>query len=260
MQSTTIENLPNEILIKTFKNKSFNELSMLYGTNRRLRYIAIYISKIHKDKIGDELSDAIKTDNRYKVSLLLDIGIDVNNFILTYITPLTYAVSSEKKEIVRILLNRGADMNKHDFSNATPLSYATSVNNIDIMKMLLDAGADVNIRDFQNYYTPLMTAANNDSYTEVVELLLNRGADVNLKNQWGNTALIISILILNINNTKMLLKAGADVNIKNREGKDALFYINEKIKYNKSIMIIKRKHIIHIKCNLQLLKIYLMKY
>ena len=235
-QSIYLEDLPNEMLLEILKYKNLDELSILYGTNRRIRSLVIETvksMKINEGEKNEEVLKAIKEDNRLKIKLLLDVGFDEN--YLNYITPLMYGILSNRKEIVKILLDKGVgDVNGFDYAGTTPLCHAIYNNNVDLVKILINAGANVNRGNMDDDNTPLMCATNDMVNPEIVRLLIKSGAKVNTKNRLsGNTALIIACIRRDRFNAKILLDAGADITLKNREGKDALFYAkktgNEKL-------------------------------
>ncbi len=105
---------------------------------------------------------------------------------------LSEAVEENNLEIVSLLLELGAEVNDEDrvfYDNETPLAIAASKGNLEMVKLLIDVGAIVNIplKD-PEYWTPLMCAVSSENL-DVVKFLIETGADVNEIRDGGNFAL-----------------------------------------------------------------------
>ncbi|MEH1941396.1 MAG: ankyrin repeat domain-containing protein [Nostoc sp.] len=141
--------------------------------------------KVHKLIISDRssikeatgtrvLSEAVKEDSMEIVSLLIELGAEVNDedrVIYDNETPLAIAASKGNLEMVKFIINAGAVVNipLKDPEYWTPLMCAVSSGNLNIVKLLVEAGADVNeIRDGGNF--PLAIASNN-GYSEIFNYL-----------------------------------------------------------------------------------------
>jgi uncharacterized protein len=108
---------------------------------------------------------------------------------------LSEAVKQENMKIVSLLIELGAEVNDEDrviYDNETPLAIAAYKGNLEIVKLLIDAGAIVNIplKD-PEYWTPLMCAVMSGDF-EVVKFLVEAGADVNEIRDGGYFSLAIA--------------------------------------------------------------------
>jgi len=59
-------------------------------------------------------------------------------------------------------------------------------------------------------------------YTDIVKALIEAGADINVRNNYGNTALMLSSWYGSIDIVKTLIEAGADINEHDNDGDTAL--------------------------------------
>jgi ankyrin repeat protein len=108
---------------------------------------------------------------------------------------LSEAVKEDNMEIVSLLIELGAEVNDQDrviYDNETPLAIAAYKGNLSIVKLLISVGAIVNIplKD-PEYWTPLMCAVGSGNF-DVVKLLVEAGADVNEIRDAGSFALEIA--------------------------------------------------------------------
>ncbi|GMQ94957.1 MAG: hypothetical protein BMS9Abin13_067 [Patescibacteria group bacterium] len=93
---------------------------------------------------------------------------------------------------------------------------------METVRRALEKGANVNTKD-KDGTTALMIAVLY-VHTEVTKLLLDRGADVNAKDKDGTTALMIAALFGQTEIADILLKYDADVNAKDENGTTALMH------------------------------------
>lgn len=124
------------------------------------------------------------------LQLLLNHGASLS----TGQTSLLYmAVSVGDLEMVSVLVELGANVNFEGENNWTALHYACAYGGCKIIKVLLKAGANINAIN-TNGNTPLHMVIR--CYTgvsiQLVELLLNKGADPHFKNHEGKTALDVA--------------------------------------------------------------------
>lgn len=101
------------------------------------------------------------------------------------VTPLYQACIDNNRIKIDLLLNKGVDINQKnpscderwDFSGETPLYAAIDQNNTDLVKYLIKRGARLDISTV-NSGTPLHKAARSGN-KELIQLLLDQGVDVN---------------------------------------------------------------------------------
>eukprot|EP01127_Copromyxa_protea_P020418 TRINITY_DN6836_c0_g5_i3.p1 TRINITY_DN6836_c0_g5~~TRINITY_DN6836_c0_g5_i3.p1 ORF type:complete len:899 (-),score=135.57 TRINITY_DN6836_c0_g5_i3:89-2785(-) len=80
---------------------------------------------------------------------LVSLGIPVDKTDGSGMTPLSLA-SRNALDIVSVLLEVGADVNTEDLLQQTPLHKAASVGALSTLKLLVEAGARVDVRDYNN--------------------------------------------------------------------------------------------------------------
>jgi phosphatidylserine/phosphatidylglycerophosphate/cardiolipin synthase-like enzyme len=118
-----------------------------------------------------------------------------------------------KEEILQ-LIQEGADPNAQA-NDRTLLMAAINVDQIDIARALINAGADVNKVTQGGFYTALIQAAM-QGHVAIVQLLIDAKAELDRSDQFGNTALYLTIRWGRDPKNevaKLLIKAGADVNL-----------------------------------------------
>ena len=127
-----------------------------------------------------------------------------------------------------------------DRDGHTPL-HAALFGDVKLADAMLSQGADLEHRDV-NGWTPLISAASL-GYPEGVKLLLSRGAQINARSSSGETALMMSLMVLaskslpnappvstyhqhnrDADTIRLLIENKADVNIKSNSGATALLY------------------------------------
>ena len=135
-----------------------------------------------------------------------------------YMADLVNACHANNIERVRdLLLNQKVkNVNyEYGFTN-NPLQIAIDNNYIEIVKVLLSYSENINFRikinRFDDEYT-LLTLATLKKFYEIVLLLLQNGADVNAQDQYGETALVVSLEKGYKKIAKILLEYGADPNV-----------------------------------------------
>ena len=110
-------------------------------------------------------------------------------------------------ELMQEALDDGADVNQV-VSFQTPLFFAIEKRKVELIEFLLDNGADIEMPTSKvNGKTPLMHALTNGS-TEVVKYLVDRGADVSAQDKKGKS--VLKFVRYNDNEMKdFLIDAGA---------------------------------------------------
>ena len=101
-----------------------------------------------------------------------------------WVNGLVEAAGSGHIDVVRVLLDVGVDLDEWSADGGTALYSASLGGHVDIVRLLLgEGGADVN-KGSPGGWTPLMMGEE-----DVVRVLLEAGADVGVRNVMGQTAL-----------------------------------------------------------------------
>jgi ankyrin repeat protein len=152
-----------------------------------------------KQKLNDDLWDAVRRGDTPAVKTLLDQGADANAKWRYQQTPLFKAAERGDVEIVKLLVEHGADVNLRDtFYGATAISWAADKGHIEVVRALLDKGAkgvdDVLFAAVGNgnvelvkvalakggldadTLTNALSSANENKNAEIIELLKQAGA------------------------------------------------------------------------------------
>lgn len=145
-------------------------------------------------------------------------------------SPLYTATNWNNFEAVKTLISLGANVNAGGDRGATLLRAAGR--DTRIVKLLIDAGADVNYAEPKFRYTPLSSAAGNQSETfvtltesggytgpfpdslETVRLLIEAGANPSHVDAFSASPLRTAMRVGNTEIARLLLRAGADVHQK----------------------------------------------
>jgi hypothetical protein len=94
-----------------------------------------------KQKLNEDLWEAVRRGDAPAVKALLDKGADVNARGRYQMTPLFKASERGDAEIVRLLLERGADVTiKDTFYGATPLTWALDKSHVEVVRALIEKG------------------------------------------------------------------------------------------------------------------------
>lgn len=132
------------------------------------------VLKQRSASLGEELIQAIRSNDGAKARRLVEQGADINaRDPETGRTVLTLAIVHYLNDSAGGLLERGADINARDTSGMTPLMCAAMWGNVEGVKLLLAFHADVNATDL-NGTTALQWARNGDP--RIVEPLRQAGA------------------------------------------------------------------------------------
>jgi len=114
---------------------------------------------------------------------------DINGFIDSKRTALSWAAACNRTEIIQMLIELGADVNQNNAGDLgyTPLEEACREGKTEAIKLLIDAKADIDKGNTINS-NPLIGACIG-AHTEIVKLLLANGADINHADNSGESAL-----------------------------------------------------------------------
>ena len=185
------------------------------------------------------LQSAIIKNSIYKVSMLLDSGVDVNRTCSNGKTALAYAIeypeADGEVEILSRLLAAGADRMCVDVEGTTAVEYAVLKNSLPALKLFVETGSLIEGKldtpkevaaDFMEdlgFELPetlnVMTHAMLMGRDDIADYMLAQKTPADVPDNWGNTPLSYAVVLEDhLSSVKKLIRAGADVNHKNEEG------------------------------------------
>ncbi len=144
--------------------------------------------------------------------------------LLRPLPPIVKASRENDLDAVMTLVAAGADVNAADGAGTTALHNAAHLGNLDMLRFLLEKGARI---DPKNRWgaTPLLSACGSHFATnEMLDCLIAEGANLNASDQYGQNALILSVIYPKADFIKRLLKEGTNVNHATSNGQTALFF------------------------------------
>ncbi|CDK30242.1 ankyrin repeat domain-containing protein [Candidatus Babela massiliensis] len=171
------------------------------------------------------------------ISLLVNLGVDINIKDRFNSTPLIYALKFGKLKVAQLILSYdNIDVNVIDNNGYTALMYAVYKGYRDVAELILQYDPDVNIK-YENQENILMQACF-QNLENIIQDLLDKGIDVNSKNNYGVTALIRACDVGNINIVKTLLACeGIDIDVQDNKGWTPLMYAANK-RHNEVIRLL----------------------
>ncbi len=147
---------------------------------------------IKSEKFPWSLGAAVAHGKTNVVSLLLKMGVDVNEVSPEGNRPLDLSCLKGDAPMTRLLLENGADPKLRNTAGSTPLHDAALSGNKETIELLVARGAGVNAADSESGSTPLHKAAS-FGRLDAVKMLVQHGADVSPKTNKGLTALQLAI-------------------------------------------------------------------
>lgn len=205
-------------------------------------------------EIADEATDALQKKDTQTFTDILNTQTKNNpNIVNSKGDPLiVMAATMGNLEAVQQLILNGADVNKANaFNKDTALLRSLYGNFPEITRLLVYSGADINAKN--NYNHSPMYLALEKKLPEFIDLfltsgvkeglnsdnlfrasakknpmgvlaMLKGGVDPNVKNEKGNTPLIISASLGDVESVQALMAYRADVNAANNDGNTSLIY------------------------------------
>ena len=179
------------------------------------------LSQTPKAAKEERLRDAAYGGDVEEVKKLLKEGVDPNAVDIDGRTALHLAFEIE---VIKVLLaSKKIDVNARDSRGTTALQEAAEKNDLTRVKLLLDAGAKPHLAGIAKY-TPLHETTN----VKVAEALLAKGARLDAQANLNQTPLHRSVILGNIELTRLYLEKGADLNAKTTDGETPFDYADNK--------------------------------
>ena len=159
------------------------------------------------------------------VEMLLQIeGINCDDPLSNYKTPLCYGCEKSNENLVSALINYGANVNYIMPDNKTPLYFACLSQNLNIVEQILTRidKKMINLQNNANRKSPLFIACENGDL-DLFNMLINEinaDDDLNYTDSNGRTLLYVAMISKNFEIIKALLvKYKVDPNIADNSGK-----------------------------------------
>ena len=161
-----------------------------------------------KDKDGRTLLLwAARKGHRSEVRLLLEMGAKIEYKDKNSQAPLLWAARNGHEGAVRLLLEKRAEFDSKDNDGRTPFSWAVENGHETVAGILLETGAEFDSKD-NDGRTPLSWAARK-GYEGLVRLLLEKGAKFESKDNKGRTPLSWAVRKRHNAVERLLLEKGA---------------------------------------------------
>jgi len=170
----------------------------------------------------DDFFSAIKSDNDFALSTLLQRGFDPNTVNPQGVHGLMLAIKEPSPKAARVLIGwPKTQVEVRNAADESPLMLAALAGDVDVCRLLIARDADVN----KTGWAPLHYAATN-GHLDVMRLLLEENAFIDAASPNGTTPLMMAAHYGNAAAVKLLLEAGADPSLKNSQSLSALDFAN----------------------------------
>jgi len=173
--------------------------------------------------LEDSLFDAIKENNIEEIEILLKKGINVNTKSDELWTPLHLATELGFKNIIEFLIKNGANVNVYAKDNISPIILAIEQGSKDIVEILIENGANVNATTkFYNeklnetYEEPILLSTLRWRFRDIAKMLIENGANVNIITKYGETPLMMSIIMQDEELINLTINNSTQINTKTR--------------------------------------------
>ncbi|KAL6922511.1 hypothetical protein FSST1_006537 [Fusarium sambucinum] len=197
-------------------------LATWMGDKPLIRELAGSIEETDRNK-QTPLHWAIQVMKDETVTLLVDLGSNLNAMDDRYMTPMLLSATYGNTFALSKLVDKGGNINEINRKpgSASPLHIASRRGHTEFVEKLLQLNAQVETRNFCQE-TPLILAVKKGR-SAIADLLIKHHADVNAMDMRGRTALTIAILRGHRDLVNIIVAEGATINpraIKYAESKD----------------------------------------
>lgn len=178
------------------------------------------------------LSEAVDSRDLSRVLELVEDDVDLDQPLVSGLTPLMRAANRDYAEIAAALIEGGADVHARGMDGLAPVHVAARANSVETLDLLFEAGADPAVRS-RSGMNALDHAAHAGA-VEALQLLARRGGlDIDEPSEVvtqghgyprdeSPTPLAIAVRAGELEATKALLAEGADVNQPSAAGQTPL--------------------------------------
>ena len=180
-----------------------------------------------KDNYGQTpLSWGAENGHEAVVSLLLDMGAEIESKDNYGQTPLLWAIRNGHESVASLLFDRGAEIESKDKDGRTLLLWAARKGHRSEVRLLLEMGAEIEYKD-KNSQAPLLWAARN-GHEGAVRLLLEKRAEFDSKDNDGRTPFSWAVENGHETVAGILLEKGAEFDSKDNDGRTPLSWAARK--------------------------------
>ncbi|KAF7368010.1 Ankyrin [Mycena sanguinolenta] len=214
--------LDSVTIIHLIEQGAYDTTHVLYGTalhaasfRGRESIVTLLIEmgadiNIQGGYFGTALIAASHGGHQHVVQLLLENGADINAVGEVCGTALQAAIGTEQQSLALWLIEKGADVNAHGGYHGTVLQAAVRYSDDSMVELLIKMGADVNGRG--EFYGTALQVASRFGLESEAHLLIEHGADVNALGEMYGTALQTASFWGHSAVAELLIKKGANVN------------------------------------------------
>ncbi len=179
-----------------------------------------------REALSSELLEACRRVDEVRVRLAVKEGADVNFRDHEGKSPLLLMLESKRMALAALLVEKGADVNAaargggKSIPGYTPLMAACNHGDRGMVLLLLEHGANPNSVD--EYGRSALWLSLENSQFEILDILLGHGANIDLKDKEGRTLLMECLSWERYEMFQWLLEHGAKTDVRDNEGRTAL--------------------------------------
>ena len=158
------------------------------------------------------LVEAVLRHNINEIKYQIDKGVDINSTGNEGMTPIIFSVLNQDEEGIRLLVQNGADPLMLVPNTGSALLIACRTEDTTALKTLIHAGVDINTKINKEPLTFVAARADN---LPAIQILIQKGIHVDARDGSGNTLLIESIVVNDIDLADWLIQRHANVHVIN---------------------------------------------
>jgi ankyrin repeat protein len=181
-----LDNDKHSLLYIVIKYEYTKMLDLLLVYNKS--NIGINILDIKDKNNNIAIHYAIKYNNLYALTKLLENNININVYDNLGYNPLHHAIYMRSYDMCELIIKHNININSRCKTGETGLHLACNLQLLDIAELLINNNINIDIQDYEYEFTALhyCISVNNK---KLIQILLNKGANVNIQDIYGNTCL-----------------------------------------------------------------------